>query len=87
MEKGRGEIRYSLSEQRIEEDISVSENNLWGYFGPKVLEEEEYKTQRAPGNNETVGGAPLELQGDPLRALYLFGDSRCVDYINAAHFS
>lgn len=34
--------------------------------GPTVLEE-EYKTQRAPSKDETVGGAPFGLQGDPLR--------------------
>lgn len=35
---------------------------------PTVLEE-EYKTQRARSKDETVGGALLELQGDPLRPL------------------
>lgn len=33
---------------------------------PTVLEE-EYKTQRARSKDETVGGALLGLQGDPLR--------------------
>lgn len=57
-------------EKKKIEDFSA----VWGKLktrrgpDPTVLEE-EYKTQRARSKDETVGGALLGLQGDPLRPL------------------
>lgn len=60
-------LALSVNAAQVSADISTPcEASLtWGP-DPKVLEE-EYKTQKAPSKDETVGGAPLGLQGDPLR--------------------